>query len=1029
MNAQKTFISRNCIWLFLIVLMAFAGSTISSFAAASFRLGSVTYPGLGTSGGGGDSWATVVSKDGRYILFASSANNLVLGSNNVPLQPISPAAQNVYLHDRQAGTTILVSVNKAGTGGGNGDSFPVDISSNGQFVLFESYATNLTSGTTNLGYNIFVRDLFHGSNILVSVNTNGIGGNGLSRSSVMTPDGHFVSFVSEATDLVTGDTNNIPDVFVRDMQAGTTTLVSLGATGVSGNASELPDITPDGRYVAFYSSASNLVAGVTNKGEIYVRDMTLGATTWVSAAAHTAVKTQFNTTNCISFNQTISDDGQYIAYEAASNSASGPFAIGLVLRYGMVSGLTDTVGTNAASVQLGSEVSSHTLDMTPDGRFVAYSGRVGTAGTTTFINLWDSQSNATYLVSGDYVSNSIPTNSLCTWPIMDVTGRYVVFLSSATNVVSNIVSGAGGNLSVGANFHIYLRDTQAGVTQLVDVDTNGVGSLSNLFAVPRMSTNGMVVAFEALDDSLVGGDNNNSFDVFVRDIANQDTELISAHHPDLTGLTPNGRCTISTASVSSNGRYIAFSSDASNLASNDTNGCRDVFVRDLLMASNTLVSIDTSGANPGNNFSMDPAISADGRYVAFMSSASNLVSGDNNSARDVFVRDLQLGVTTLVSTNRTGTGPGNADSYLPSISADGRYVLFRSKANNLTTGISSTGDENLYWRDLQSGLTRVLTTNTASDTPVFAAMTPDGRYVAFGIAGKPLLVWDNQLPGPIYTNSLTSAAAVGISPDGTHVGFLVMGTTNHVYAADVVANTTNTLGIPHSAFNFGLRFSGDSRFMAYTATDATGTNQVYVYDFQSGSNVLVSHKLNFNFTSGNDNSDSPDISSDGRFVAYRSASTNLVAGVTNGIPHIYLYDRFSNATALITSSVNGNFPSDGRSLTPVFSSDAQTLVFESWADDLVVQDFNQSSDIYALGLYGTNSQPAFSAGIVLVGPAGAGPTISWSVTPGRNYQVQFKNSLSDSVWQPLNASVNINGSQASVNDSPAAQRYYRIVSF
>ena len=155
----------------------------------------------------------------------------------------------------------------AGNGGGNGDSFPTGISTNGQYALFESSASDLVAGDTNNASDIFVRDVVNGLTTLVSVSTNGTSGNGrIARGSVMTGDGRYVAFVSTASNLISfasGYPNNIANVFIRDLQASTTKLVSAGAptnaippiTGTG--SSESPEITPDGRYVAFYSTATN----------------------------------------------------------------------------------------------------------------------------------------------------------------------------------------------------------------------------------------------------------------------------------------------------------------------------------------------------------------------------------------------------------------------------------------------------------------------------------------------------------------------------------------------------------------------------------------------------------------------------------------------------------------------------------------------------------------------------------------------------------------------------------------------------
>src|ERR1035437_840173 len=180
-------------------------------------------------GGSGDSWTPIISPDGRYVLFASTANNLLVITNDTPIPARFPAPLNVFLRDRTNGTTTLVSVNLTGTAGGNGDSLPMGLSTNGLYAVFESSASDLVAGDTNNVTDVFVRDMVTGTTLLVSVSTNGLVGNGASRSPAMTPDGRYVAFVSAANNLVAGDTNGIPDVFVRDLRDNLTTLVSIGA--------------------------------------------------------------------------------------------------------------------------------------------------------------------------------------------------------------------------------------------------------------------------------------------------------------------------------------------------------------------------------------------------------------------------------------------------------------------------------------------------------------------------------------------------------------------------------------------------------------------------------------------------------------------------------------------------------------------------------------------------------------------------------------------------------------------------------
>jgi Tol biopolymer transport system component len=353
------------------------------------------------AGGNGSSVAPVLSSDGRYVLFASTAKDLVLKSNGVALSGNFPARFNVFRRDRSDNTTILVSVNIAGDGG-NGDSMPAGISDDGRFALFESRASDLVNGDTNQAADIFVRDLSSNQTILVSSSTNAGFANGDSRSSVITPDGRFVAFVSAANNLVTGDTNHIVDVFVRDLQSNTTEIVSVGALVPFGSTavSESPLITSDGRYVAFYSSASNLVAGVKRLPNIYVRDLASETTIWASSGASNWLFLTLFGLNGVCCNHSISADGQFVCYEVFSTPPSTKNQ-GIILRYNLQSGVTELVHTNAATVPAPFE-DGRTVSMTPDGRFIAFVAKTNffNSPTNFYILLWDGFSGRKTIVAG-----------------------------------------------------------------------------------------------------------------------------------------------------------------------------------------------------------------------------------------------------------------------------------------------------------------------------------------------------------------------------------------------------------------------------------------------------------------------------------------------------------------------------------------------------------------------------------------------------------------------------------------------------
>ena len=782
--------------------------------------------------------------------------------------------------------------------------------------------------------------------------------------------------------------------------------------------------------MAFYSTATNLVSGVKTAGEVYVRDLVAGNTIWASTNARAIFKSVTGGTNIVSCNYSISDDGQFVAFEACTNS-SGASPRGIILRHSLQTGLTDIINTNA-SVQLLSYELIHNLSMTSDGRFVAY---VANNSTTNAIYCWDAQTGANTLVSVS-LDNLNPANGICDSPVISSNGQFVAFISSATNLVTNSLAGS---------FHIYVRDLQASITRLLDTDTDGVGVGVDATTVPAMSADGSMVAFDSAN--LVPDNRHLVHDVFACTVITDATSLVSASHPSFVSQTPDGLSGFTSFAVSSNGQFVAFYSDADNLVDDDANGYRDVFVRDLLVGPSFLISVNTNGIS-GDGISFDPAISGDGRYVAFTSSADDLVASDTNRAQDVFVRDLQAGTTALVSVSTDGIDPGNGDSFSPVISADGRYVLFHSKASNLATGSFGSNVENLFFRDLQTGTTYPLTTSGVSS----AAMTPDGQSVAFiggaaGISGTQLYVWNSQLNTLVYTNTSgtitfnSSSVLVAISPNGQKLAFIA-GSVPYLYCVDLVANTVTQLtssGVLSS--HAGVGFSNDGHFLTCAVSSLNSTVQnVYLYDLQAGTNLLVSQSFNSTVIT-NANSDSPAISPDGRFVAYRSFAANLVPLDFNNVADLFVYDAANNATILVSVNAAGNASAADRSLKPVFSADSQTLFFQSWAPDISGNDFNNGSDIFELNLTTlplttggggsvTNAGPGLVAQLVLpAGAASSAPVLSWPLTVGKSYQVQYKTNLTDAVWLDLPGDVTYIGATGYLNDvlpSPG-QRFYRIV--
>lgn len=418
----------------------------------------------------------------------------------------------------------------------------------------------------------------------VSVNSAGQEGNGLSRFQSSSVDGRYVAFWSEATNLVPNDGNGQADIFVRDRITQTTFRVNVDSSGQEANAiSYTPLISANGRYVAFHSQASNLVPNDTNQwADVFVHDLVTGATSRVS----------------------VDSSG------AEANGDSFPASI------------------------------------SADGRFIAFA------------------SEADNLVTGD-------TNKLA---------------------------------------DVFIHDRLTGQTERVSVDSSGQQANKGTLYYGLVTDDGRYVAYFSESTNLVAGDTNNQMDVFVRDRQTGTTERVSV---DSSGKEGNDASYI--PAISSNGRYVAFTSAATNLVTGDANGRTDVFVHDRKTHKTSRVSVDSHGRE-GDFDSSYPGISADGRLVSFYSAATNLVPQDSNGKQDIFLRDRASHKTSRISMAFDGR-EGDGDSLIPTLSGDGRYVSYWSSATNLVTGDTNGEiDVFVYDRLLDPGKTADLAV-TQSDRP------------------------------------------------------------------------------------------------------------------------------------------------------------------------------------------------------------------------------------------------------------------------------------------------------------------------
>ena len=462
----------------------------------------------------------------------------------------------------------------------------------------------------------------------VSVGTGGVQANGSSLfAAPVSGDGRFVAFLSDASNLVAGDGNGSSDLFWRDNVADTTRLVTVAFDGTQANGDGLAtDISRDGRYVAFYSSATNLVPGDTvGPADVFLRDMHAGTTEQVSVSSTEVAG------NKDSGRAFVSGDARFVTFTSAADNLVP----------------ADTNGTPPC------------LPEEPNctrGIDVFVRDRVG--GTTQRVSI---------------ASDGSQADSGSTAMAISPDGRFVLFTTDATNL------GPGGD-----SLKAFVRDRVGGTTEQVDLASDETPAIGFTRAAD-ISADGRFVAFLSSASNLVPNDTNGHEDLFVRDRYAGTTERISVTSAGAEVARGAGE---SAPSMSDDGRFVAFTSIAPDLVPDDTNSAEDVFVRDRLLGTTTLWSTNASGAEGQSTafypLSVDPRISADGRYITFWSQAEDLVGGDNNERRDIFVKFIATPTPTAV------TPPTIAPGATMRLTVSGSR-LNEANAVSLGSGVTVTG--------------------------------------------------------------------------------------------------------------------------------------------------------------------------------------------------------------------------------------------------------------------------------------------------------------------------------------------------
>ncbi len=831
------------------------------------------------------------SSDGRYIVFTSSADGMSgADADNV---------ENVYVRDLATSTTILVSRADGPTGApANGDSEHPAISGNGEFVAFASRATNLFSTDTGGSSQVYVRDIFNGTTRLVSRATGaaGIVGDKNSDEPSISDDGSVIAFSSFATNLGGGAAHG--QVYVR--QSSTTTVVSTFDTMTTpGNADSTgPSISGNGKFVAFATSAA-LVPGTDNNNAVDVYRRTLANNTEQLASIGAG-----GVGNSGSGGASIDDDGGRVAFVSNAKNLSGFDLSNDSDIYYHDFGTSDTEIASVGATFLDKAGGSSQASISADGDRIAFLTQ--TDLTPAHVDTNGVQDVYIRTISGP---STVLASRCANGALLDQPAFQSAIAPSGTRVYFGTASDGCSSDDDNDYLQVFQRVLTLSVvdpTQLISRPT-GTGPLqsnTNDSAIgldrsddaPQVtSADGRFTTFASEADELAPDDDNRFTNIFVRDALTDTTALVSrASGAGAAGDAPSGPAlpagglvaigapATALPAISANGQVVAFTSSADNLVPGDTNNHADVFVRNLVTNTTTLVSVKSDGSQ-GNLDSIDPSISADGSRVAF-TSRSELDPDDPDTDADVYVRDIAAGTTTLVSRqNGAGGIDANAAAFEPSISGDGNRVGFVTTANNLVPAIIDTnGVSDVYVRDLAANTT---TLASARNGLLFAgdqasegeSLDQTGTHVAFSSVATNLVGGDLGGHQDVFVRDLSANTTTLVS---------------RIFNGNVSGNDDSRQA---SISGDGTRVAFETSATDLYPGDTDQAQDIVLRDLPSATTTVAARADGAAGAMPDAAASSPSLSANGHCLAFDSEADNLVPGGPPGTDFSRVYLRAIDA--------------------------------------------------------------------------------------------------------------------------------------
>ena len=853
----------------------------------------------GTEANGGSDQPSI-TEDGRFIAFVSDADNLVPEDDNL--------ATDVFVYDTQSGTIERVNVSDDGS---EASRFSVSsrpaISDDGDLIVFASDADNLVPDDSNGVQDVFLYHRQTQSITRLSESSGGEVGNSISEAPALSGDGRFVAFESVSTNLVPGDENSAIDIFLRDLQAGTIEVVSRSGFDVATNGnSRAPLISDDGNVIVYESAASNIVQGDAvgnslNTADLFLFDresqetnaLTFVATpSTINVLQSTIVNTsdaRFTTQGAVRLVDTLLADeiavdggrtrqintiqslepnaSEFQPLESladlppvhllrASNpaiDAGQPWLEGTVDQSGIPRGTSPDIGASEAFF---GDVSGN-IYLDRDRGLTRGADEPGVPGILIRLNslTTDNSSLSQMTISDEPLTSAI-----------NEAGDFVFAKVPSGDYQIEVVAPNSFSFST-TDLRIPIADLPA--------------------RPPSLSENGELITFDSVSGNLVSSDQNLGTDQFVFNRLSGAIERVSVDS-DGNEADPGPDVFRFGGVISGNGRFVAFQSGA-ELVPEDTNLVEDIYVRDLVTKTTERVNVNDDGEEAAfftQSFnvarSLAPSINDDGNFITYTSNADNLVAGDTNEKRDIFVFDRTARKVERITRGFDGSEADGHSDY-PTISADGNVVAFISEATNLVEGDNNEVPD-VFVYDRISDLMERVSVNDSGDE---------------GDAGSGR--------GSV---SLSLTAVLSLSEDGRFVAFasdasnLVPDDTNALRDIFVFDRDNKTMervsapadGVQANSFSDFPVLSGDGRFVVFQSAASNlvenDTNEevdVFVVDRVESKLARVSTSPGGE--QGNESSRLPSVSGSGRFIGFYSSADNLVPGDLNGDTDLFVVNN------------------------------------------------------------------------------------------------------------------------------------------